>query len=133
MKLRDPNSGNDIASLISPEGPNIVGLAFSRNPIELFRIPVKLKIISESLLPSPANAFEPSVILPAELKAIEEYFAGMDTPGDRLVCTWCQTDLPGSDPRGSQVRHGVCEPPCAAARRAKAASEPGQKFFSDNL
>ncbi len=119
--------------LICPERQNIVGLAFYRNPIELFQIPVKLKIISEFLLPSSAIAFEPSVIPPAELKAIEEYFAGMDTPGDRVVCAWCQTDLPGSDPRGSHVRQGVCQPPCAAARRAKPASESGQKFFSDNL
>lgn len=55
-----------------------------------------------------------NVIPPAELKALEDFFAGIETPGIRLVCALCQADLPGSDPSGHCVRYGVCSPACHA-------------------
>ena len=52
------------------------------------------------------------MIPPAELKALEEYLDAIETPGVRLVCFRCKAELPGSDPDGSLVRLGLCQPAC---------------------
>lgn len=38
------------------------------------------------------------------------------TRGVRLVCSFCKTDLPGSDHQGRKVSHGACRPLCGAAK-----------------
>ena len=56
------------------------------------------------------------MITQAETAEIADYLRSITTPGVRLVCSFCQADLPGSDHQGKKVSHGACRPLCRAAK-----------------
>jgi len=60
------------------------------------------------LLPSPKIVVIHSVIPRPEIEAVEEFLAGIDTPGLQLLCAVCQADFPESDPAGGWTRYGKC-------------------------
>lgn len=69
------------------------------------------------------------MISPAEIKALEEVLDAIETPGVRLICLRCAAELPGSDPAGSLVRLGFCQPDCSPNEGLP----PGPNSFEDFL
>jgi hypothetical protein len=60
----------------------------------------------------------------ADLKALDEFLEGIETPGVRLICARCSAELPGSDPAGHRVSYGYCSSYCRP-RIQKEDSLPG--------
>jgi hypothetical protein len=64
------------------------------------------------------------MILPIELDELERTLLNIDEQDLRKVCAFCRMDLPGSDPFGRRITHGVCSPRCGPARALGWEDEP---------
>ena len=69
------------------------------------------------------------MIPPIELKALEEALDAIETLGVCLICLRCGAELPGSDPAGSLVRLGLCQPCCSPNEALKPGSNSSEDFL----
>lgn len=56
------------------------------------------------------------MITTTDLLAVESFLQSITTPGLRRLCACCRAELPGSDPQGTRISHGLCAPLCPEAK-----------------
>lgn len=56
------------------------------------------------------------MITAKEAAEADQYVRNIRHPGYRIVCSYCGAQLPGSDPQGVNISHGMCRPLCQAAK-----------------
>lgn len=68
------------------------------------------------MLPQSAIDQADDVVAARVRETLGEAIARRRATGWRYQCSFCKSDLPGSNSDSPEVSHGMCNPPCAAAK-----------------